>query len=715
VSFLIARLYNSSGGYLGPLPAWSALGGGQQMNDSDTGSVTILFDNPVLRDTPAMLDYGNLVKIGVGHDDPPVACFAIQKKTLVLLDTETGQVPAITLAGNGVGDWFRGMAVYPEGGLNRLAHADRTFSWTTQLTGRWYDPAQWHKAVSTGPYGKTHPWVGNPTGFPAASAQWIWDRSNGPLGVPQGEVYFRASFNLPAAGTVTVWASIDNYGEVYVDGQQVCQMAADSGWDWSQIATGSLELPAGLHTIAVRAENVNLSTSGTAGAGGLLLAAGLANSAGALTKLLRVSDESWVCLPYPTAYPGWSIGDVWRQLLAEADQRGAYGAHIIPLGFTPDADSAGKPWGDVLDWPLSVGDQYRDFLDTTAAVADWSFDPDTLRFDLWQHRGTDRTIDNPAGDPVILRPLRNVTKAGSEGSFDPVNTLLVNTSDGYHEIRETGTSAAQFGRREGFLSATDQNQALAGKLAEQAFTDQAYPSSAPTVEFIALPGAVPFRDFGVGDTILAPADTFDLTSPLTPRRVVSLSVEADGDTGEPRYTAELETITKDRSDRLARWLKSIGHGTLGGIIAAAGRRPTPAALARQAGSYPTGGALGVRTTAGYTTPSLAAGGIQQDTIVLSGSYVIYRLTVTGPCRIRLYASLAQQAADVNRDSATAPAGDHGVLLDLTLGQAGTRTLTPALTGASLDTPPSVNIPITVSNTAAGPAAVTVTADYMATG
>lgn len=719
-AFLVAKVYRQprfgADAYLGLLPLWTALSAGQQLNDADLGSVTVRLDNPRLADYPDLLDYGNVIKVSVGHDTPPVAAFRIEKKQATLISDGGEQAPAVTVSGAGIAQEAREWQVYAEAGYDPRMLAQRTFSWASLLTGRWYDPAQWHKAVSTGPYGKTYPWRGNPTGFPASSAQWIWDRANGGLGVPAGDVYFRASFELATASVVTVWASIDNFGEVYVDGQQVCTMARDSGWAWNQISTGSITLPAGTHLIAVHATNAQLSATGIAGAAGLLLACGIPNSSGGLGTLLRVSDESWVCLPYPTAYPGWSIGDVWRQLMAEAALRGCSAAEI-PLGFTADADSAGRPWGEPLDWPLNTGDYYRDFLDTTAAEADWAFDPDSYRLDLWQNRGTDRTVNQPGRPAVRLRPLRDVTQASSEITFEPVNTLLIQTSAGYREIADAGTSRARFGRREGYLTVTDQHPTLAGRVAAQAFTAKALPAAAPTIGIDPQKGAVPWTDFDVGDLVLAPPDEGGLTSPPVPRRVVSLSVAADQATGRPKYEAELGSIGKDRADRMARWLASIGHGTLGGVVAAAGHRATGAAIARVQNPYPTGaGPLGVRTTAGWRSDPLPAGATVQDTVVLSTAYTLYRLAVSAPARLRIYASADQQAADVNRPAATPPAGDHGVLLDVSLtGTALSRTLTPALTAASLDEPASVNIPITVTNLTGGQATLAASFDYMATG
>lgn len=724
--FLVAKVYRQprfgADAYLGLLPGWTALSAGQQLNDADLGSVTVRLDNPVLADNPGLLDFGNVIKVQVGHDGPPVAAFRIEKKTPTLIASGGETAPAVTVSGSGIAQEAREWQVYQEGydpaaGIARTAPQDRTFSWASALTGRWFDPAAWQKAVATGPYGKTPPWKGNPTGFPAASAQWIWDRANGAQGVPQGDVYFRASFTLPTAAMVTVWCSVDNFGEVYLDGQQVATMARDSGWAWNQIATGSLPLPAGPHMIAVHATNAQLSSSGIAGAAGLLLACGIPNSSGGMGTLLRVSDESWVCLPYPTTYPGWSIGDVWRQLLAEAGLRGC-SANNIPLGFTADADSAGQAWGPVEDWPLNIGDTYRDFLDTTAAVADWAFDPATYRLDLWQSRGADRTVNQPGRPAVQLRPTRDVTAASADITFEPVNTLILQTADGYTEATEAGASLARYGRREGYLSASDQNSHLAGRIAAQAFADKALPSSAPTLEFEARDGAVPWVDFGVGDSVLAPPDEGGLTTAPVPRRVVSLSVAADDATGRPRYSAELDAITKTRADRMARWLASIGHGTLAGVIAAAGRRPTLAAASRAANPYPTGsGGIGVRTTAAWVSATqMAAGATLQDSAVLSAAYVLYRVAVSGPARVRLYASSAQQAADVNRPAATAPTGDHGVLLDLSLtGSDLARALTPPLAAASLDEPASVNIPITVTNLGPAQTSVTVTLTYTATG
>ena len=719
MSFLTAHVHAppGRGGLLGKLPFWTDMACGEQLNDADRGSITVRVDTPALVDNPDMLAHGNIVKISVGNG-PPRAAFEIQKKTLTVVDTDEGRTLAVVVAGSGIGNLARSWPLYPETGLHRLSLEDRIFTWGSVLAGTWYDPAAWRPVVSSGTYAKPgNPWAGSPSGFPAASAQWIWDRRNTAAGVPQGDVYFRGLLVLGAAATVTIWATIDNYGEIYVDGHQVIRMHEDVGWTWNGVATGSIQLPPGPHIISARGQNRGSSASVVAGAGGLLLAAGIANAAGAMTKLLKVSDESWRCIGYPTEYPGWSIGDLWTQAMGEAAVAGFHGADI-PLGFTGTADSDGLPWGPNLPWSFPVGASYREMLDATASVADWAFSPVDYQFGLWKRRGQDRTLSGPGMEPVILRPARNVTKAETESSFEPTNVLIARSSDGFHEITEAGVSKARYGKRGGFLAAADQSPAVLGKLAEQAFTEKAYPQSSPSIEIIATPGATPWEDFEVGDTVLAPADSLERYPPLIPRRVMSISAGAKSDTGEPVYTIEIDSIEADRADRQARWLASIGPGTLAGVVAAAGKRATPSGMAAQlgGGSMPGGGTLGVRAVAEAGTDNIGAGVTEQTAITLAHSYTLYQITASGPARVRLYASLPQQAADVNRPAEVAPAGDHGVLLDVTLTATSlARAMTPALGGASLDTPPSVNIPITVTNLGPGPAAVTVTATFMATG
>lgn len=122
------------------------------------------------------------------------------------------------------------------------------------------------------------------------------------------------------------------------------------------------------------------------------------------------------------------------------------------------------------------------------------------------------------------------------------------------------------------------------------------------------------------------------------------------------------------------------------------------------------GSLGARKTATYTT----AGGSQElGTVALGLSYRVLQVHTSGPARVRLYASVADQQADVSRGTLTPPPAGLGLVLDvLTSAEVLTLRMSPQADGSSLDSPASALIPVTVTPTENQ--SVTVTMTYLRT-
>jgi len=65
-----------------------------------------------------------------------------------------------------------------------------------------------------------------------------------------------------------------------------------------------------------------------------------------------------------------------------------------------------------------------------------------------------------------------------------------------------------------------------------------------------------------------------------------------------------------------------------------------------------------------TTASIANGAGATGTLLLGKAYRIDKLVVDRPCRLRLYASLAQMTADADRGRTVDPSGDHGCIMEV---------------------------------------------------
>lgn len=128
-----------------------------------------------------------------------------------------------------------------------------------------------------------------------------------------------------------------------------------------------------------------------------------------------------------------------------------------------------------------------------------------------------------------------------------------------------------------------------------------------------------------------------------------------------------------------------------------------------------GSSFGTQATVAYTTSSLAALGVQQGTVAMAVGYRLVTVTTDRAARVRVYASLVNQAADVGRPISQKPTGAHGVLLDLaTSATVLSFSLSPQVTGDSEDPTPSSSIPITVTNNSGSASTVTATIVYVRT-
>ena len=81
-----------------------------------------------------------------------------------------------------------------------------------------------------------------------------------------------------------------------------------------------------------------------------------------------------------------------------------------------------------------------------------------------------------------------------------------------------------------------------------------------------------------------------------------------------------------------------------------------------------------RTSDSYTSGSLAPNAVATGTLSLGKTYVPYKVTTTGTCRLRLYLSAAARTADAGRSETAVPVGNHGCVLDVIIDVTDTSTL-----------------------------------------
>jgi len=128
-----------------------------------------------------------------------------------------------------------------------------------------------------------------------------------------------------------------------------------------------------------------------------------------------------------------------------------------------------------------------------------------------------------------------------------------------------------------------------------------------------------------------------------------------------------------------------------------------------------GGSLPTRTSAVYTTASLPNGNSETGTISLATAYRLFKIETDEPARVRVYATAAQQTADLSRPIGVDPTGDHGLIFEfVTTDELLSAVLSPFVDGASMEAMTSADIPITVTNRSGAADTIQVTFIYIAT-
>lgn len=122
-----------------------------------------------------------------------------------------------------------------------------------------------------------------------------------------------------------------------------------------------------------------------------------------------------------------------------------------------------------------------------------------------------------------------------------------------------------------------------------------------------------------------------------------------------------------------------------------------------------------RTTATYTTASLAAGAQEVGTIPMAKGYRLYAISTTVPARVRLYTTIGARDADLTRPVGTDPATGAGVILDYgTVATDLSDDLSPLVDGFDAKATPDGNIPIAIDNWDTATTTVGVTLTYVRT-
>lgn len=122
-----------------------------------------------------------------------------------------------------------------------------------------------------------------------------------------------------------------------------------------------------------------------------------------------------------------------------------------------------------------------------------------------------------------------------------------------------------------------------------------------------------------------------------------------------------------------------------------------------------------RTVTSVTTASLASLAAAQMTFPLAIGYRLLRVSTSSTSRVRMYNTVAQRTSDLSRVIGTDPQGDHGLVFEFVSSPDFlAASLSPVVEGASLETTPVADIPITITNLDLVAQAVTVSLTWIQT-
>lgn len=490
-----------------------------QLNDPGSGSVQIHVLDADLAAHPTITDHLNIVRFQIGGTDR--FAFIVENPDLPPVPADENSGLWWTLSGRGV------LAILEEAVVDAeyvgTSPDYRTFGWMAIS----YDDSGWGSAVEIQQQldtaGTVTPhWIGYPQEFPDKYAWWIWSRAaagSAPF-MPVGTSYFRKTFTLADDTIVGIFATCDDTFRMFIDDEVIFDNRTSdvSAFGFHDTTRVDRTLAAGSHTFAVEATNLNWTPSSNY-AGFIMTMIELNPGHGFTASSTRIlhSDSSWLANDYPADPPGMYVGQILRELVEEAQARGALPG--VTLGFTDTADSNSNTWAvvpdlgvplptsSVLDAAMMLKEQFID-LEMTPALVLNAYNRGTL--------GSDKT-----GTISLLRGTHFYELTG-QSSGHLTNAMLMRTQQGQLVWREDATSLASYRRKEtGIELGSAPSETQANRVADAVFPDFAYP-------VIQLSGKVteasgPYTSFVPGDTIKMP----NKANVATATTVTSIAVEED--------------------------------------------------------------------------------------------------------------------------------------------------------------------------------------------
>jgi hypothetical protein len=263
-----------------------------------------------------------------------------------------------------------------------------------------------------------------------------------------------------------------------------------------------------------------------------------------------------------------NAGAILRTLIIEAQARGCIPG--VSVEWTATNDSIGNSFDDTTNITFHVGtpvsEVAKKFSDGLG-LFDIEMTPD-LKLRLYKIKGEDKY------DTVKYMPGQAITSHQNQSNASKVvNEVLVEGKDGVLAIADHPTSQVDWGRREGYLQASNISDGLSEY--GQRFLDKAayaeWGIQGQVTKFTDSQGNIikPFETFLNGDWIgwLIPPEGADTVGFDGKLRVKGITVEEDDETGDLGYTLELNNIMLENEIKVAQAVERLSGFSQNDVLA----------------------------------------------------------------------------------------------------------------------------------------------------
>lgn len=246
-------------------------------------------------------------------------------------------------------------------------------------------------------------------------------------------------------------------------------------------------------------------------------------------------------------------GAILKTLLLEAQARGCLKG--VSIDWTSDADSVGNPFLDTTTISFHVGTPLLEVAKKFTegmGLFDIEMTPE-LKLRIYKVKGEDKyeTVKYRPGQAII-------SHQNQSDATNVINEVLLEGADGTLAIADHSTSQAEWGRREGYLQASNIKDGLS-EYGQMYLNKSAYANwgiQGTVTKFVESNGnkIKPFETFLNGDWIgwFIPPEGTDTTGFDGKLRVKGITVEEDDDTGNLSYTLELNNIMLETEIKMAQ-------------------------------------------------------------------------------------------------------------------------------------------------------------------